>query len=117
LLTLGVHLYAQDYSSLTAENHPRLVINNTELSEIKSQVKSGTNEPLNLIHSAIMTKADYLIGKAPLTYKKDASGKSRVLRFNLVSEGEPLLVEDGVILQRNGVKVKLMTDVKGVKYL
>lgn len=74
-LILSLNLQAANFPSLTKENHPRLVITDKELAEIRTQIESGTNEPLELIHKSILSKADTLIRKAPLTYKKDASGK------------------------------------------
>lgn len=75
LVLASLPLFSQGVSSLTSENHPRMVLTDAEMESIRAQITSGSNEYLTLIHKAILSQADALIGKAPLKYKKDASGK------------------------------------------
>lgn len=75
MVCMPFSLRALDISSLTAENHPRLILTDAELNSIRRQVEEGSNEPLARIHEAIISKTDALLSAKPLTYKKDASGK------------------------------------------
>ena len=68
-------LSAVDVSTVTAQDHPRLIINDAALADIRAQIEAGTNEPLLLIHQAILSKAEALLAEKPLVYKKDATGK------------------------------------------
>lgn len=56
-------------------NHPRLILDESEMASIRSQVDAGENEALVLLHESIMRKAEELLSASPLVYKKDASGK------------------------------------------
>lgn len=56
--------------------------------------------------------SDYL----EVTDAIECSSKGHTVQFNLVSEAEPELTSDGIILSRNGIKVKLQTSGAAVKY-
>ncbi|MBO4447609.1 MAG: glycoside hydrolase family 88 protein [Bacteroidales bacterium] len=68
LLLWCIHGWAQG-------SHPRLILTDEELASVRSQIESGRNEPLSLLHAGIMEKTDELLSAKPLVYKKDASGK------------------------------------------
>lgn len=69
-----------DYSSLTAENHPRLFLDNDQFKALKR--KAAKVGYMSKLHSIIMNLADETLNiTEPLTYKKDASGK-RILKVS-----------------------------------
>ena len=63
------------YAQIPAGVHPRLILSDDELVEIRQQVASDPESPVATIHKAIIASADGLIPQKPLTYKKDKSGK------------------------------------------
>ena len=65
-----------DYSSLTAENHPRLLYTDFDFDRLKKMVKSGKHTDVCMLHDqAVKTADDALSARSRLTFKKDASGK------------------------------------------
>lgn len=71
LATLSLRAFAVE----TLPAHPRLILSEAEMASVQAQIATGENEPLNLLHGAIMKKAEELLTAKPLVYKKDASGK------------------------------------------
>lgn len=68
--------YAQDYSRLTEENHPRLLMNDDTFSRMKSALSDGNHGYLEAINDIIMQAADSLsLTTDPVEYKFDASNK------------------------------------------
>lgn len=64
-----------DYSKLTSANHPRLIMNDTELASLKSRLDQGTDEILVNLHKIAISKANSFIGAAEIVYKLDVSGR------------------------------------------
>lgn len=65
-----------DFSKLTAENHPRLLMNAEAFTELKNKVSSNTSANLTLLHNTIMGVCNSKgMNAAALTYKLDASNK------------------------------------------
>jgi hypothetical protein len=64
------------YESLTATNHPRLLMNADAFASLKEKINSGANANLSLLHTAIMTIAKNKgLATSQLTYTLDASNK------------------------------------------
>lgn len=65
-----------DFSKLTAENHPRLLMNAEAFTELKNKVNSNASANLTLLHNTIMGVCNSKgMNAAALTYKLDASNK------------------------------------------
>ena len=65
-----------DYTKLTAENHPRLLMNATDFTVLKDKISSNTSENLTLLHNTIIGLCNSKgMSSSVLTYKLDASNK------------------------------------------
>ena len=65
-----------DYSKLTADNHPRLLMNAEAFTALKAKVDANTSVNLTLLHNAIMGVCNSKgMNATALTYKLDASNK------------------------------------------
>lgn len=65
-----------DFSKLTADNHPRLLMNADAFTELKNKVNSNASANLKLLHNAIMSVCNSKgMNATALTYKLDASNK------------------------------------------
>lgn len=65
-----------DFSKLTADNHPRLLMNADDFAELKNKVNSNTSPNLTLLHNTIMGLCNSKgMNATALTYKLDASNK------------------------------------------
>ena len=65
-----------DYSRLTADNHPRLILDDKSFEIIKSQINDATNETVVCLHKTIMKICENILNTtSDLTYKLDESGK------------------------------------------
>ena len=65
-----------DFSKLTADNHPRLLMNAEAFTELKNKINSNTSANLTLLHNTIMGICNGKgMNATPLTYKLDASNK------------------------------------------
>ena len=62
-----------EYFYLTAENHPRLLMNDEELATLKSNLSSGG--VLTRLHDNVIAMADEACSASPLVYELDAAGK------------------------------------------
>ena len=70
------HPDSPDYTRLTAEKHPRLLINDTDFASLMTQVKAGTNPALTRLHEANIRQADNSgMAAVPLAYTLDAANK------------------------------------------
>ncbi len=65
-----------DYSKLTAANHPRLLMTDEELEQLKTKVNAGSDKILNTLHKGIMTIANSnaVLNGETIVYQLDASG-------------------------------------------
>lgn len=73
-MCLGVFAQTPDYSGLTAKNHPRLFITDSELKDIRKHVSSGSNHYLELFHQQMMKTADtYGLSSDSLKYDSSTS--------------------------------------------
>lgn len=65
-----------DYTVLTKENHPRLLLDDEEFEELKTKISTSGNGPLATLHETVMNLCDWMgLSGTPLTYKLDASNK------------------------------------------
>lgn len=65
-----------DYTKLTSENHPRLLMNATDFTVLKDKISSNTSENLTLLHNTIIGLCNSKgMSSSALTYKLDASNK------------------------------------------
>lgn len=65
-----------DYSKLTADNHPRLLMNAEAFTALKAKVDANTSANLTLLHNTIMSVCNSKgMNAAALTYKLDSSNK------------------------------------------
>lgn len=64
------------FSSLTAENHPRLLMNSDDFTTLQNKLSSNPDENLTLLHNTIMSVSRSTgLDPQPLTYKLDSSNK------------------------------------------
>lgn len=65
------------YSTLTAENHPRLLMDADDFTALKAKIDANSSANLTLLHNTIMSVCNDKGGMATsaLTYKLDASNK------------------------------------------
>ena len=65
-----------DYSKLTADNHPRLLMNAEAFTALKAKVDANSSANLTLLHNTIMGVCNSKgMNATALTYKLDASNK------------------------------------------
>ena len=65
-----------DYSKLTADNHPRLLMNAEAFTALKAKVDANSSANLTLLHNTIMSVCNSKgMNATALTYKLDASNK------------------------------------------
>lgn len=65
-----------DFSKLTADNHPRLLMNDEAFTALKAKVNANTSANLTLLHNTIMGVCNSKgMNAADLVYKLDASNK------------------------------------------
>ena len=65
-----------DYSKLTADNHPRLLMNAEAFTALKAKVDANASANLTLLHNTIMGVCNSKgMNATALTYKLDASNK------------------------------------------
>lgn len=65
-----------NYSTLTADNHPRLLMNAEDFVALKAKVESGISSNLTLLHNTIMSVCNNKgMATTALAYKLDASNK------------------------------------------
>lgn len=70
------------YENLTAENHPRIFMNNEDFKALKLRLKDNSDANLTLLHTEVMALAESKgMDAEPLTYKLDASNK-RILNVS-----------------------------------
>lgn len=58
-----------DYSGLTTENHPRIIMTDADVAVIKEKLAAGTDENLTRLHESVIAYADKVLTMAPLEYK------------------------------------------------
>lgn len=84
ILLLCLTTHAQDvvdFSMLTSSKHPRLLMDDAELLEVKTEIANGRNNALNSIHRTVMHLADSIVVvDAPVEYRFDESNKRLLLR-------------------------------------
>lgn len=65
-----------DYSALTAENHPRLIFNDSSFDRLKAMLEDSEEGTVDRLHDHMMSVADsYGLDEEPLEFRLDASGK------------------------------------------
>lgn len=65
-----------DFTKLTTDNHPRILMNADDFVELKNTLSAGTNSNLSLLHNTIINLCNSKgMNTTPLTYKLDTSGK------------------------------------------
>lgn len=64
-----------DYSKLTAANHPRMIMDDEELSSLKERLDAGMDEILVSLHKTAIWKANSFLGGSEIVYKLDVSGR------------------------------------------
>ena len=71
-----------DYDRLTADRHPRLLMDDEAFGSLMEQVRAGNNQVLNRLHATNLRNADiYGLAAAPLAYQLDAAEK-RILHIS-----------------------------------
>ena len=66
----------KDYSALTAENHPRLIFNDSSFDRLKAMLEDSEEGTVDRLHDHMMSVADsYGLDEEPLEFRLDASGK------------------------------------------
>lgn len=76
------HLEHPDYNWLTADRHPRLLMNAEAFEAMMEHVRTGTNPVLVRLHEANLRQADISgMASAPLVYQLDAAQK-RILHIS-----------------------------------
>ena len=58
-----------DYSGLTADNHPRIIMTDDDVTVIKEKLASGNDANLIKLHESVLAYADKAITMAPLEYE------------------------------------------------
>ena len=59
---------AADYSGLTAENHPRMIMTDADVDIIKGKLAAGTDANLTALHNGAMNYADRALSMKDLTH-------------------------------------------------
>lgn len=71
-----------DYDRLTADRHPRLLMDDEAFGSLMEQVRAGNNQVLNRLHATNLRNADiHGLAAAPLAYQLDAAEK-RILHIS-----------------------------------
>ena len=71
-----------DYSSLTEQNHPRLLMKDEEFARMRARISLGSDLIMTRMHNTVMSiaqSADILNGN-PIPYQLDESGKRLLVR-------------------------------------
>lgn len=108
------------HSCLIIDDKDFLVDGFSSLEEtFESRKKLGAKFDLTPVYAGVdsVTRTVSIVRNKYLEVRDEIrSSQKHTVRFNLVSEAEPRIVRNGIILQKDGVSMKLRTKARGVRY-